>query len=405
MKILALYLLLLLGFLILAYYVYLIFIGKSLARLIDSKDRFIWNGLKDITDRASSGRVILFLDDKNLTLSRLSLPSTYRQVKKDQLDNALQIDFKDIVEFDYVKGGLPLLSPIINKIFKINSFKLKLAYYDESRQLVKRLYKAPSMDPLDFEVSFADFNSKIYGQGGLRMSSEPRESLNPITPSPSLTSQNQQLNLTDQTSRPVQEEKTTLHRAADLEEALEKVSEEKTEVMKAEDLEKLLPKEKPVVEADRTSEKTELMGVEEFKASLEKVQEAQEAPGDKTEIIKADDLKAVLEDSKTDKKDESKDQDKTSRFGFLSRKQNGKEKIVEKKTTSPVFSQETGTVTRRSFLDKGPKKEEAKAAPKTKLPDELKRVDTEGLSPDEVEKLELERIEKLKEFFTEQKKD
>ena len=38
MKVLALYLLLFAGFIILAYYLYLIFIGKSLARLVGSKD-------------------------------------------------------------------------------------------------------------------------------------------------------------------------------------------------------------------------------------------------------------------------------------------------------------------------------------------------------------------------------
>ncbi|NLY73570.1 MAG: hypothetical protein GX079_07775 [Tissierellia bacterium] len=437
MKVLALYLLLFAGFIILAYYLYLIFIGKSLARLVGSKDRFIWNGLKNITDKASRGRVTLFLDDTHLIISRLSLPATYSRIKSDSLDQGVAIAFGNIVEFDYVKKGLPIISPLINSILKINNFNLNLSYYDDNGQINKMTFKASSMDPQDFEASFADFNNKIYGSSGLRREASEAELEKPRTViSQDLTAPlanrgdktevvtgselNGYLEEARQNNLRNFEEKTELTDNSKFKESLDKeapidleVNLDKTEVVKASDLKEALDQveDKKITnrptnllsneEQSSQNDVTLVVGKELAKGLEEDIKSPKVDQGQLTQIMKEEELSKEIE-----KFDKADSMDKKSRpgLGLFSKDKEVKKAPVEKAQVKKV--EDDSSIIRRSFLDRGAaNKPVKKNKVEPQLPEELKKIDTTGLSQEEIEKLELERINKLKEFFTEKKND
>ncbi|WP_459128901.1 hypothetical protein [Guggenheimella bovis] len=166
------FILLIAGFVIFFYYLYLIFIGKRLAHMVGSKDRYIWNGLKNISTGGSplSGTTnTLFLDDSNLVISRDNLDTIYKELKNTGgLEHALAIPFQKIITFDY-ENQLAHSNPVVkffsaiwNRLLKKNNFILNVRYLDEERTPQSLYFKATSLDVNDFEATFADFDNKIY---------------------------------------------------------------------------------------------------------------------------------------------------------------------------------------------------------------------------------------------------
>ncbi len=361
MKVFALFLLLILGFIILAYYLYLVLIGKSLARLVGSKDRFIWNGLKNVTDRASRGRVTVFLDRTHLMVSTLGLPATYSSLREGSLDQGTAIAYEDIVHFDYdSRNVIPLISPIINYIFKVNDYILKLSYYDEDAILRKMKFRASGMDPLDFEISFAEFNNKIYGSRGLRTGNQD---LDPSSPAQSITSPKDN---TDKT--------LLIPKATKAQENPSRTLEDKTELL------------------DR-SQFSQTNQAEESKIK-NKVSEEDELT--RRIIFKEEELEG-LEADLADPQEEKTGLFKKSLF---------KDRLkTEKSSESQLAIEKDQPINRRSFLDNNKKTEAKEATVKVELPEELKKVDLTGLSPEEISAKELERLNKLKEFFSEKVDD
>lgn len=166
------YLLFGLGLVLFVYYLYVIFSGKSLARMIGTKDRYIWNGLKNISaqDMPYSGkRNTLFLDNENLVITTDSLAKIIHELKKtESIDNAVVIPFQKIVAFDYKRSVadwnviIRLLLSIWNRLLKKNDFHLTVRFLDTDRTIKQFLFKASSMDADDFEATFADFDNHIY---------------------------------------------------------------------------------------------------------------------------------------------------------------------------------------------------------------------------------------------------
>lgn len=166
------YLLFGLGLVLFVYYLYVIFSGKSLARMIGTKDRYIWNGLKNISsqDMPYSGkRNTLFLDNENLVISTDSLSKIIHELRKtDSIDNAVVIPFQKIVAFDYKRSVadwnvvIRVLLSIWNRLLKKNDFHMTVRFLDTDRTIKQFLFKASSMDANDFEATFADFDNHIY---------------------------------------------------------------------------------------------------------------------------------------------------------------------------------------------------------------------------------------------------
>lgn len=175
------YLAFILGLAMFAYYIYIIITGKRLARLVGSKDRYIWNGLKNISDPAmpfAKKRNTLFLDHDNLVISNSHVVSILRELKQtDGLDQAIVIPFQRIVSFDYkrsVADWNPVVRTILslwNRLIKKNDYHLSVRYLDEDRSIRQFLFKANSMDVNDFEATFADFDNQIYS-GKVRYEAE-----------------------------------------------------------------------------------------------------------------------------------------------------------------------------------------------------------------------------------------
>lgn len=419
MKLLGLFILLLLGFIILATYLYIVLTGKRLAHLVHSKDRFIWNGLRNVTDKASRSKATIFLDDKNLVISSLSLPGIYAKLKQNNLDEAIIIPFTDIVAFDYdSKSLIPFLRRIINQIFKVNDYVLKISYFGDIGQIVALKFKASSMDPLDFEASFADFNGKIYGNRGLRRGESGEivplsqriamDTTAPLSPILKEESHDKTVLLREEktASEPSvihKDETTFMPRetlASEPSDFFQKISEEPQRVE---------PPLKPVVflqpEAEMREETVILppgtLEEEYFSLRDEDVADSLavaplEDNGDKTTTFSTETFS-----------------EKTPKKSFFSKKKKSSDK--SQPTPSSVVEEPLGDeINRRSFLDRhSVKKEEAPkgrvtAEDKTQileLPEELKRKDTSGFSEDEIKREELERLQKLKEFFSQRNED
>lgn len=352
MKVYALFLLLVLGFIILAYYLYLVIIGKSLARHVGSKDRFIWNGLKNITDKASRGRVTIFLDDNHIFISTKGLASTYSSMRRGELDQGYTIPYEDIRVFDYdAKKLIPFISPLINHLFKVNDYILRISYFDQDGQVRDMKFKASSMDPIDFELSFAEFNNKIYGSGGLRRSAGNLDYEDEIPQDKKANQDNSTLILGRASSQ-----------------KLEKRAEEPS------------------------GEMTQQFG----KGELEELR--RDLPSSPAKDLP----KKEAAPSKTDKVPPHKNQRDEEKTSFFSKKIFSDKKPQDNQV-EPSVKEEDYTVTRRSFLDRD-KKREVEKEEKTlqvELPEELKKFDTKGLSEEEISQKELERLNKLKEFFSE----
>lgn len=192
------YLLFGLGLVLFVYYIYVIFSGKSLARMIGTKDRYIWNGLKNISsqDMPYSGkRNTLFLDNENLVITTDSLSKIIHELRKtDSIDNAVVIPFQKIVAFDYKRSVadwnvvIRVLLTIWNRLLKKNDFHLTVRFLDADRTIKQFLFKANSMDANDFEATFADFDNHIYS-GKVKFEAAhdittPEEAVRPQRPVP-----------------------------------------------------------------------------------------------------------------------------------------------------------------------------------------------------------------------------
>lgn len=158
-----------LAFLILIYRFYLSITGKRLARLIESKDRFIWNNLKVIDGPTNivAGKITLFLDNKHMVISEDSLPSIYRSLKSEgTLPNAIAIPFDNITQFDYSANHegnvISIFSKIKNIIFLVNSYRLNIEYIDSSNELKNLELSSKGIEEYTFEDAFSDFDHQIY---------------------------------------------------------------------------------------------------------------------------------------------------------------------------------------------------------------------------------------------------
>lgn len=166
------YLVFFMGLAMFAYYIYIIITGKSLARLVGSKDRYIWNGLKNISDPSmpfARKRNTLFLDHDNLVVSNSHVVSILRELRRtDGLDEAIVIPFHRIVSFDYKRSVadwnavVRFILGLWNRLIKKNDYHLSVRYLDTDRSIRQFLFKANSMDVNDFEATFADFDNQIY---------------------------------------------------------------------------------------------------------------------------------------------------------------------------------------------------------------------------------------------------
>lgn len=175
------YLVFFMGLAMFAYYIYIIITGKSLARLVGSKDRYIWNGLKNISDPSmpfTRKRNTLFLDHDNLVVSNSHVTSILRELRRtDGLDEAVVIPFHRIVSFDYKRSVadwnavVRFVLGLWNRLIKKNDYHLSVRYLDSDRSIRQFLFKANSMDVNDFEATFADFDNQIYS-GKVRYEAE-----------------------------------------------------------------------------------------------------------------------------------------------------------------------------------------------------------------------------------------
>lgn len=166
------YLLFLIGLLLFIYYLYMIVSGKRVAKMIGTKDRFIWNGLKNISAKGSSfagKRNTLFLDNDNLVITDQGIHSIMRELRETQgLNRAVAIPFHRIISFDYKRSVAEwnivfrAILSLWNRLLKKNDYQIQLRYLDDNNDIQQFRFKASSMDELDFENTFADFDNQIY---------------------------------------------------------------------------------------------------------------------------------------------------------------------------------------------------------------------------------------------------
>ena len=175
------YLLFILGIALFIYYIYIIVVGKSLARLVGSKDRYIWNGLLNISAPGmpfAKKRNTLFLDHDNLVISHRNVVNILHELRRtESLEEAIVIPFQRIVAFDYKRSVddwnvvVRFLLTLWNRLIKKNDYHLSVRYLDGDRSIKQFLFKASSMDANDFEATFADFDNQIYS-GKVRYEAE-----------------------------------------------------------------------------------------------------------------------------------------------------------------------------------------------------------------------------------------
>lgn len=166
---------------VLIYYVILLITGKRIASFIKSKDRFIWRGLKNISDREmpfSRKRNTIFLDRENLVITDQGIFSIYSELSRTGgLENAVAIPLHRIVNFDYKRRVADwniifrFILTIWNHLLKVNDFNLYIRFVDEDQEIKEFKFKANSLDIQDFEVAFADFDNEIYS-GKVKWDSE-----------------------------------------------------------------------------------------------------------------------------------------------------------------------------------------------------------------------------------------
>ncbi len=160
------------GVMILLYYIFMIVSGKRFARLVKTKDRFIWNGLRNVSDASmpyANRNNTIFLDPSNLVISPDSIVRMSTQIRNTgALEDALVIPYKKIVSFDFdssLKDSnlfLRFLTFLFNRLFKVNNYSLTLTFFDQQNTLKEMKFRARNMDARDFELAFADFDNRIY---------------------------------------------------------------------------------------------------------------------------------------------------------------------------------------------------------------------------------------------------
>lgn len=428
MKSFILYLLFFIGLATLLYYIYLIIVGKRLAHLMQSKDRYIWNGLRNLQDSAFGKKSTVFLDDSRLIVAKDSLTSVYSKLRSGGLTNAIVIPFDQIVAFDYDQGSRFFLLRFFNRLFKVNNFILKVDYLDPPHGLQRLRFKASSMDPLDFESAFADFNNKIYGDKVLLRSQDNYEG------DVIARGQVRETPLYD-------DDKTTALPVDRLEEAPLLVEDdlEKTTVIPLASME-----EPPIIQEEVVEDDLEKTTVLPFMdTTLEESVEDQPVAEDdleKTTVIPFDSLEEPEQDQPVAQDDlekttviqlDSLDESREIQDSPLLQEEPILEEREELEKTTVMFQEELSArleeaqtqepkedlsdepvVQRRSFLDRSPRKpkpvqEKASVPAEEKtiaveLPDELKRQDTTGLTEEEKAAQEMERLRKLKEFFSQE---
>ncbi|HHX04111.1 MAG TPA: hypothetical protein GX733_07480 [Tissierellia bacterium] len=160
------------GVIVLLYYIFMILSGKRFARLVKTKDRFIWNGLKNVSDPSSAyaGKTnTLFLDPGHLVISPLSIVQISGQIRKTgAIEEALVIPYDKIASFDFNSTlqdsnvVVRVLAFLFNRFFKVNNYHLTLHYIDDRDEMNEMKFRARNMDARDFELAFADFDNRIY---------------------------------------------------------------------------------------------------------------------------------------------------------------------------------------------------------------------------------------------------
>lgn len=160
------------GVMILLYYIFMIVSGKRFARLVKTKDRFIWNGLRNVSDASmpyANRNNTIFLDPSNLVISPDSIVRMSTQIRNTgALEDALVIPYEKIVSFDFdssLKDSnlfLRFLTFLFNRLFKVNNYSLTLTFFDQQNTLKEMKFRARNMDARDFELAFADFDNRIY---------------------------------------------------------------------------------------------------------------------------------------------------------------------------------------------------------------------------------------------------
>ncbi|MDI9472939.1 MAG: hypothetical protein QM221_08525 [Bacillota bacterium] len=179
------------GVMILLYYIFMIVSGKRFARLVKTKDRFIWNGLKNVSDASmpyANRNNTIFLDPSNLVISPDSIVRMSTQIRNTgALEDALVIPYEKIVSFDFdssLKDSnlfLRFLTFLFNRLFKVNNYSLTLTFFDQQNTLKEMKFRARNMDARDFELAFADFDNRIYTGRMLIAQEEKKGSFLPYT--------------------------------------------------------------------------------------------------------------------------------------------------------------------------------------------------------------------------------
>lgn len=429
MKSLILYVLFFIGLATLIYYIYLIVIGKRLAHLMQSKDRYIWNGLRNLKDSAFGKKSTVFLDDSRLIVAKDSLTGVYSKLRSGGLTDAIVIPFEQIVAFDYDKGNSFFLIRLFNRIFKVNNFILKVDYLDPPQGVQRLRFRASSMDPLDFESAFADFNNKIYGDTVLLRSQDDEDlPAYPTTTAdidedktaavPSSTFEEDLSN--EPLAQEADLEQTTVLPVASFEETspVQEIEEdlEKTTIISPSQFEELEEEQEKTVDLEGTvvlpaetlreestmeevQEATTIIPLASLEEEFKQIEEKEELPQEelvipakedleKTTQINHDELRARFQETKEQETKFSDDQGpEVKRRSFLDRKPREKSEVDVKKEVKPTEA-------------KPPVVEDKTIA--VELPDELKRPDTSGLTDEEISAQEMERLRKLKEFFSQE---
>ncbi len=179
MKQLPIILLLILGIAILIYYILIIVIGKRTAKLLNSKDKYIWNGLKLVEGNIKnieSKSITMFLDQENLVFTSDDILKMYSTFKNNEvLENAFGVNFYNLKSFDiedkYGESSMfaKFFAKLSNNLYKTNSYRLLISFLDDEGDLVELKLKSSAIQMNEFEETYADFNRRIYALSGIRI--------------------------------------------------------------------------------------------------------------------------------------------------------------------------------------------------------------------------------------------
>ncbi len=244
----AIILLTLLSFLVLFYYLYIVYVGKKIAKKTRVSDRFIWASLtllKTTDHKVNFKTATIFLDESNLYITKHNVFTINKLLSQNNYHEFITIPLDSISVFDYYNvhenTSVKVMTSILNRICIRNSFVLQIEYINEFGENISYKFSSKNTSADDFESIFIDIDHKIYKnraseipQKGLKAHKNDYKKRNSADNTTILKQDNLKNDVVKKPKAPVKDDNTTVLKQDKVKKTESPMKDDRTTILKQE---------------------------------------------------------------------------------------------------------------------------------------------------------------------------